>query len=179
MKITENFEDTPLTNNNEAKLLTTQYFNKKGTIQISKCNFEINENDQCSLFYVYGNKPIRTEVSDCTFTGKLSKNSHHVDGHSNDDAVPKINFQNCKFSSDSKHALNQKAIKVELKNQVFNYGSIKENQSMKVLICIATSGVLCVAIISALIWKKKNSINNESNEIYDQSLIINEVQTIL
>ena len=41
MKTTENFEDAPLAHNQQAKLLTKQHFNTKGTIQMSRCSFEI------------------------------------------------------------------------------------------------------------------------------------------
>ena len=173
LKINENFDEVPPKNNKLAKILTTQNHNIKGSIHISSCKFEINEKDQCSFYYAFGNKHIQTDVNDCTFTGKLAKNSYHVDGQSNAKTTPRINFQNCKFSSDSKHALNRSAFKIDMKNQVFNYGSNKnEILRKRVLISLATVGVFCIAVMSALIMKKKNM----PNEIYDQTLINDEVQ---
>lgn len=103
----------------------------------------------------------------------MAKNSYHGDGQSISKIDPRINFQNCKFSSDSKHALNRNAFKIDMKNQVFNYGSNKnEILRKRVLISLATVGVFCIAVMSALIMKKKNM----PNEIYDQTLINDEVQ---
>lgn len=117
VKLSDNFDDKP-----EVKILEKQI-----GISIDGCKFEIEKNDDCSLFYQRKHISSKVEVKNCIFTGYLANDSYFIDGESTfSNEKPNLKIMSCMFSSNSKKALNKKFSIIEVTDQVFNY---KENNS--------------------------------------------------
>lgn len=134
----------------------------------------------CSIFYVNGKQSFKAILNDCVFTGKLRKEAHHIDGQSISSEKATIHFNSCKFSSDSKSALNTKTIKANMKNQVFNYNSkdVRNQKYFKICTLVSTLGIVCIAVAAAIMYKNKNQAKQKleiTQESFDISLINDDI----
>ena len=84
---------------------------------------------------------------------------------------PNIYINSCRFSSDSKKAVNSKFMKIDSKNQIFKFDPNSSKLSLKFWISAATFLVAAVAVAAAFIVKRHQT------EKIDQSLESHEVLT--
>lgn len=84
----------------------------EGFVLISKCEFQIEENSDCSLFYLRGNNVPAFEVSNCKFSGMAVSTSS-----------PQLVVRSCRFASDFKKAFtfdrSNSFLKIDKDSQVF------------------------------------------------------------
>ncbi|KAK8857425.1 hypothetical protein M9Y10_015830 [Tritrichomonas musculus] len=95
----------------------------EGFVLISKCEFQIEENSDCSLFYLRGNNGPSFEVSNCKFSGSLAKDSHFIDGMAVSTSSPQLVVRSCRFASDFKKGFtfdrSNSFLKIDKDSQVF------------------------------------------------------------
>lgn len=84
----------------------------EGFVLISHCEFQIEENSDCSLFYLRGNNGPAFEVSNCKFSGMAVSTSS-----------PQLVVRSCRFASDFKKAFkfdrSNSFLKIDKDSQVF------------------------------------------------------------
>lgn len=173
LKFHENFDEKPP--QNTAKTLT--HYDNNGIsssspslLTINDCTFENSENFLSSSLLILSNGIAgKTEVNDCAFTGKIQNGSFHIDAQG---ASQSVHVENCRFESDQKQAINTKTIKADMSRQVFNYkvgGYNDLNSYVKMMLAVASIGVVCCAVVTALVVKKRRNGENEEEEPSENS----------
>ena len=155
------------------KLDTNKY-----DISLLNCFFEIDSKSSCSLYYDRGeSESIPVNVKNCIFTGDLSKDAHHIDGSISSSKI-NININACKFSLNSKFAINEKLINsFDYKSQEFNYKDKNDTEKIQVAkdhsktsiatLCCLFAALLVVAVVIAILVK--NKINQNENDLIDDA----------
>ena len=140
---------------------------------------EAHKNSNCKLFYVPGEIGCSYELSNCEFKGELNKGSHYIDGKRAENSQQKLMVKNCRFQYDAKKSLNldpnNNFMHIDLKNQVFEYNSVKsKKKSSNTIITIIGVPVVALVIVTLIvaftIQKTKPNVLNEnliSDEVYD------------
>ena len=83
------------------------------SISISGCNFD-NEKGSTNSIYLFSNRPgNNVDINDCKFIGKLSKESHYIDGKLINKDSNRIHIDSCKFE----HEINE-SIKIDLVDNI-------------------------------------------------------------
>ena len=162
VKISDDFTKLP----EGLKLLQKVTNYTQGSIVISGCSFEIDENSDSSLYYNNERQSTKIQVKDCSFEGKLGKDAHYIDGQSYDNERPGLFIRSCKFSSDQRGALNSKFINVDLGNQVLmrNNNFSKMQTASKSLMALSTLAAVAVIAITAIIKKQDQQNDENGNE---------------
>ena len=120
---------------------------------------------------------IPVNVKNCIFTGDLSKDAHHIDGSISSSKI-NININACKFSLNSKFAINEKLINsFDYKSQEFNYKDKNDTEKIQVAkdhsktsiatLCCLFAALLVVAVVIAILVK--NKINQNENDLIDDA----------
>lgn len=171
LKIKNDFDTRP--NNNNDVVLNAKLLSKwSNSILVSKCEFEIDKESEFSIYYIQKGG-MQAKVKDCVFTVDLANNAHHIDGVTLGNEMPKLRVQSCKFESDSRGAMNIMYMKISPRGQIFNYDKLDEKLSFKVWVFVISAGVICIALVSATIVKRRNEIIAQD---YDISLIAEDVE---
>ncbi|KAK8871731.1 hypothetical protein M9Y10_007471 [Tritrichomonas musculus] len=127
---------------------------KERSIVISQCSFDIKSDSDCSLSYVTGKDGSSVELNDSEFTGHLSEGSHYIKGVALDKDAPKLVVKNCKFAADFKKSIkmvkNNDFIKIDSKNQIFNYNINDSRNEPNKFNFMANNMVLGCALVLAL-----------------------------
>ena len=101
----------------------------ENSILISECDFEINKDSKSSIYFILGNSVTNIEVTQYNFMGMIANDAHHIDEKIIGKSSPKLSINLCKFSSNEKNSLkfdpNHNRKLIELKNQVFNYSTVR------------------------------------------------------
>ena len=95
-------------------------------------------------------------MNDCSFTRKLSKNAHFIDGKSFGNKKPTFFINTCKFYADKSKVLNKQFANIDLKNQVLSSNKIFTNRKVvtKMLITFLTLTVFVLVIITIVVMKQ-------------------------
>lgn len=155
-------------------------------IFISACEFEVNEKASSSLFYVHRStdkyEQITATAVDCIFTGKLSKEAHHIDGTIVDEKKKtrfnqeKFVLKSCKFTDSQEKAANANIASFDTKSVIFNYDeNIKNNSKSSYLsiwnvpvvplLFVVSVAALYGVVITLFRRKSDNNQEEENNEI--------------
>ena len=116
MKINTNFDEKPKNNNEALRTLSHKStlkpfkLNSAHSISITKCSFEMGDDLQSSLIFANVHQPIKTRLRDCSFSGKLAKDSFYIDGQSVGGSKPNFKINGCTFGSELKNRFNSKFI---------------------------------------------------------------------
>lgn len=135
-----------------------------GSVEIKGCTFEIEKGSDCSLYYSNENQIVKLNVFDCTFTGDLDKDAHHIDGQSTEKDKNYLSISDCKFSSDEKRALNIKFINInDFNNHVLTNNKLnKKLFSPKLFIDFATL-IFAALVILALNMRRRYNDDIDNN----------------
>lgn len=108
-----------------------------------------------SLFYDNERRSAKIEIKECSFGGKLGKGAHHIDGISVDSERSDLLINSCKFASDQDGALNNRFIKIDLRNQLtFNNNEyIKKQMNTKLMMMVSSLATVLVIVVT-IIFKK-------------------------
>ncbi|KAK8883826.1 hypothetical protein M9Y10_042925 [Tritrichomonas musculus] len=164
VKISTDFSVVP----DDLRVLQRMSNNSQGSILISGCSFEIDGDSDSSLFYDNERRSAKIEIKKCSFGGKLGKGAHHIDGISVDNERPDLLINSCKFASDQNGALNNKFIKIDLRNQLtFNNNEyIKKQLNPKLMMMVSSLATVMVIVITIII-KKQNNNDSENQEFIE------------
>ena len=164
VKISTDFSVVP----DDLRVLQRMSNNSQGSILISGCSFEIDGDSDSSLFYDNERRSAKIEIKKCSFGGKLGKGAHHIDGISVDNERPDLLINSCKFASDQNGALNNKFIKIDLRNQLtFNNNEyIKKQLNPKLMMMVSSLATVMVILITIII-KKQNNNDSENQEFIE------------
>lgn len=167
VKISEDFSVLP----EGLRMLQKEANYSQGSIVISGCSFQINEYSDCSLFYANEKRSTKIEINDCTFTGKLTKDAHYIDGNPLEEERPNVIVRSCKFSADKYRALNSKFIKVDLNNQVLlnNNNFEKKHLTSKSIITFSTLALAATIIITIVVLKRNHHNAHSEDERQDST----------
>ena len=174
-KINRDLSEKPKNNEDVGLLRLLNHMNEisNSRILISDCSFEIDENSECSVFLQGIVNDMKTEIKDCTFTGNLGKNAHHIDGQSVSKKKSNLQVSSCKFSSDKSGAVNSQFLEIDTTKQVFNLMTekVKKNSSFNVRVLAVAAEVFCIVATVAFIVKKRNEARMQA---YDITLMTDE-----
>ncbi|KAK8837216.1 hypothetical protein M9Y10_036645 [Tritrichomonas musculus] len=106
-----------------ANTKTALEVNEKGQIFVTNCNFDLNIESQSSAINYFGGKSdIVVEIKNCGFSGKLTKDSHYIDGILKTKDSSKLVIQSCIFENDSKQPVNLDLVNYEVaESKLFNF----------------------------------------------------------
>lgn len=149
---------------------------KSNSLVIKDCFFEIASDSSSSLSYEHGkSKSVSVSVDDCTFTGELAEDAHHIEDSSATKDSKMIRIKSCKFSSGKEKAVNGNfngLFNVEFnfgesENEISSAKTMKKTKRQYNLAVQLTSAVfvvfIAIAVIVAIFIKLRNnnSINND------------------
>ena len=97
-----------------SKVSSLEFRSKERINMISDCHFENEEKSETSIFYVNDKDGSKIELNQCTFKGKLGKDSYYIIGELLAKDAPKIHIKSCDFEDKSDSPLNQKLINNEI-----------------------------------------------------------------
>lgn len=159
------------TDMNARPALSSSSHSSKGnqkSVLFSHCTFNADESTTSSIYYIRGKSDESLfKVSECVFKGQLSKGAHHIDGKFASNIAPKLLVTLCKFSTNSKNALNfdpnNDYLSINLNDQIFNsnfsYHNESNNNIWKIIVTAALPAEIIIALIVMILFikNKKNS----------------------
>lgn len=122
---------------------------EKSSFKFSECDFVIDKESKVSIFYYGGKSGTSLELERCTFIGELKNGNYFIDGKLIYENSPKLIVRNCKFLSNSKHALN-------LKRKFASFDLEKQEKKIEIYSIIVSLIIVTVVVIIATIMKKNN-----------------------
>lgn len=137
----------------------------QNSILVSNCDFEHDQGETNSIFFI-GNKDESTiEVAKCLFKGKLEKNSHYIKGWLHDKKLSRIKIRSCDFEFK-----NNQEVNFEFNGDVDNRNSIQFGlfslDLKKIILCLAAcSFTFAIALIGLM--NRKRNIDNDYNYNYE------------
>lgn len=131
-------------------------------IFISGCNFKQMDSSSCSINYIDYKSDSKIELIDCDFAGKLTQNSHYIEGKVVSKDANNIMINSCRFEYKNEMAVkidlldDDKLMKTEelLKNK--SYSSVLSSCRLSmILFCV---GFIIITLISVVIKLSKRKI---------------------
>lgn len=140
---------------------------------VSKCDFVLSDNSDSGVHYTRGNGGPRVLLSDCSFSGKLKKGAHYIDGELISDNSPKMIVSNCK-SVDAASLDDSSNSLINLNSQVFDVAERKIKKKsqapMKALTVVVTAiSISLAAIVGFLVFAIKKKNPNDENEMSSET----------
>lgn len=141
---------------------------------VSKCNFVLSDNSDGGVHYTRGNGGPRILLSDCSFSGKLKKGAHYIDGELISENSPKMIVRNCK-SVDAASLDDSSNSLINLNSQVFDVAERKiEKKSQAapkkaLTVVVAAISISLAAIVGFLVFAIKKKNPNDENEMSSEA----------
>lgn len=167
VKVVYNFAAS---NNKNALML-----DEKNHVVVKSCSFEIDSSSKASISLLHESDSfVPISIDGCTFTGKLAKDAHHIDGNDikNVRELNLLRINSCKFESGKKGALKLRnrlaysSVSFDQMKQEFHLGTQKQSRRNSIgvhaafaLVGAAVVGTIVIALIATI--QKRSDDNDE------------------
>ena len=127
---------------------------------------------QSSLIFANVHQPIKTRLRDCSFSGKLAKDSFYIDGQSVGGSKPNFKINGCTFGSELKNRFNSKFISTDgIVNKMFDSRELEKKETFNSTFVILIAAVFAAVLATFALIRRKTIELKATTENYDLTFI--------